>query len=314
MEIREMQEAAEELIFVGMTHRMGIFEDLYRQPDTSEGLASRRGYDLRVTWTLLEALVEMNYLEKKGDVYHVPADVIPRLIDRSSDGYEGDFWKFLLYLLNPWKTLPYVLKHGEPDISSYAELSLQDFIRGMNSPWKKFLAPEIVDHCLAKCKNAHTIADIGGAPGTIAREFASRGLRSIIFDLPDCVDVMSEELSGIKGLELVRGDATKTLPDGPWDIAFLGNICHGQSPEDNECIIRGCFERLNPDGIVVIFDNLRGEGYHSARLALHMITQSRAGDIYSREQYLDWVSGAGFKDAEVLPLTDHAWHLVIGRK
>ena len=314
MEIRDMQEAAEELIFVGMTYRMGIFDDLYRQPETVDGLASRRGYDRRVTWTLLEALVEMNYLERKGDMYHVPADVVPRLIDRSSEAFEGDFWSFLLYLMNPWKTLPYVLEHGEPDINSYAELSLRDFIRGMNSPWKKSLAPEIVDHCLCRCKNAGVVADIGGAPGTIARAFAARGLRAIIFDLPDCVDVMSDELSGVEGLELLRGDATKTLPDGPWDIAFLGNICHGQSPEDNERIIRGCYERLNPGGIVVIFDNLRGEGYHSARLALHMITQSRAGDIYSREQYLSWVRGAGFGNAEVIPLSDHAWHLVFGTK
>ncbi|MCU0821154.1 MAG: acetylserotonin O-methyltransferase [Spirochaetes bacterium] len=314
MNIREIQKAVEEFIFAGQSHKLGIFRELHHKPDTAEHLAVRMGFDTRPAWVLLEALVEMGYLVKKNEVYSVPAEIYNRLVNESGIEYEGDFWQFLLYLLNPWRTLPYVLKHGEPDKSSYTGFSVRDFIKGMDSPWKKQLSSEIVDICLKHFPAAKSAIDIGGAPGTIAKAFASRGIRTLIFDLEECLKVMKDELSTIKNIDLESGDATKALPAGMFDIAFLGNICHGQSPADNEKIIAMCRDILNDNGIIVIFDNLRGESYLGATLALHMITQSPKGDIYSREQYLGWLEKSGLRDLNVEPLSDRAWQIVIGRK
>jgi len=314
MEIRKLQEALEELVFVGQAHRENIFFELARQGDTAEGLAKRLGFRIRPVWVLLEALVEMKYLVKKKDIYLVPESVRVRLVDSSSAGYEGDFWQFLLYLIDPWKTLPHVLKKGKPDKKSYRNLSLEHFIRGMDSPWKKKLAPEIVDICLKHVPGARAAADIGGAPGTMAREFASRGLKTIVFDLPQCLAVTKKELSKIKNIRVVEGDATESLPRGPYDIAFLGNLCHGQSPENNAKIISMCYGRLAKGGIIVIFDNFRGESPVAARLALHMITQSEQGDIYTGEQYIEWLDKAGFRDIAGEKLTEPAWSLLIARK
>jgi len=312
--IRELQGAVEETIFVGQSHRLGVFDDLDRAPDTAEGLARRRSWDLRAVTALLEALVEMGYLRQADGRYHVTPDCRARLIERGGPSYEGDFWQFLCYLINPWRTLEHVLVHGGPDTSSYEGFDMNAFIRGMDSPWKKRVAPEIVDICLERHPGAKTVADIGGAPGTIARIFASRGLRTIVFDLPGSQAVMRDELSRISNIIIEEGDATKELPPGPWDIAFLGNLCHGQSPEDNGKIISMCRERLAPGGIIVIFDNIRGISSCGATLALHMITQSPLGNVYSREEYLAWIHAAGFTGAEVMELSDPAWQLIIARK
>jgi precorrin-6B methylase 2 len=272
------------------------------------------GFEMRSVWILLEALVEMGYLAKNNDIYSVPKEIYERLVDESGDNYEGDFWQFLLYLVNPWRTLPHVLKHGKPDKSSYTGFSVHDFIKGMDSPWKKKIALEIVDICLKYLPVAKNAIDIGGAPGTIARAFASRNVHTLIFDLEECLAVMKDELSKIKNIDILSGDATKALPAGKFDIAFLGNLCHGQSPEDNAKIIKMCRDILTDSGIIVIFDNLRNESYLGAALALHMITQSPKGDIYSREQYFEWLEKAGFSDLKVDQLSDKAWQIVIGRK
>jgi hypothetical protein len=314
MNIRDLQRAVEETIFVGTAHRLGVLEELDRKPDTAAGLAARMGFDARVVRVLLEALVEMGYCSSGVNGYSVSEEARVRLIDKGGPGYEGNFWNFLLYLMNPWRSLPHVLKNGKPDMSSYEGFSMTDFIKGMDSPWKKKVAPEIVDFCLKQCPHARTAADIGGAPGTIARQFALRGIRTIVFDLPDAIEVTRNELSGVRGIELVEGDATDSLPAGPYDIAFLGNLCHGQSPADNAKIIRMCYERLSEHGIIAVFDNLRGESYLGATLALHMITQSPLGDIYTRQEYTDWLTDAGFSDLSVVQLSDPAWQLVIGKK
>ena len=314
MDIRTLQEALEEVIFVGQAHKVGIFSELYKRNDTADGLAQRMNFNRRALWLLCEALVEMRYLDKVDDYYRVPDSVYERLVNRHGQDYEGDFWQFLLYLIDPWKTLPHVLEKGKPDKRSYRHLSMEDFIRGMDSPWKKRLAPEIVAICLRCCPDAAIAVDIGGAPGTIARELASRDIETIVYDLPVSLDVTREDLSLEKNIKIEDGDATVSLPRGPYDIAFLGNICHGQSPEDNEKIIRMCYEQLSEIGICVVFDNIRGDSYLGARLALHMLTQSEKGDIYTKDQYLCWLEKAGFKNIHEESLSEKAWKLLIGYK
>ena len=51
-----------------------------------------------------------------------------------------------------------------------------------------------------------------------------------------------------------------------------------------------------------------------ATLAQHMVTQSQLGDIYSREEYAGWLTGAGFRDISVIQLSDPVWQLVIANK
>lgn len=312
--VRTLQHYLEEAIFVGQAHKLGVFKELYVKPDTSDGLAHRMKFDTRATWILLEALVELGYLEKHNDTYSPTEYCVSRLVDETSDEYEGHFLQFLLYLINPWRTLPHVLRTGSPDESSFRELSMHDFIKGMDSPWKKKLAPEIVDLCLAHCSDPKVCIDIGGAPGTIAKEFAKRGIQTIIFDLPQSLEVTQDELKTIPYIEVIAGDATVALPNARVDVAFLGNLCHGQSPEDNQKIINMCFDILNNNGVIVIFDNLRDESYLGATLALHMLTQSKKGNIYSRKEYFAWLANAGFKTPHVYQLSDRAWQLIIAKK
>ena len=75
-----------------------------------------------------------------------------------------------------------------------------------------------------------------------------------------------------------------------------------------------CHHQLNDDGIIVIFDNLRGESYLGATLALHMITQSPKGDVYSRDEYYKWLENVGFRDLMVKQISDPAWQIIIGYK
>ena len=312
MNIRELQSSLEEFIFVGQAHRLGLFDAVSEKPDTAEGLAGRMGFDLRATVALLDALVEMKYLRKSGARYSVTPAARRRLVDRDGREYEGDFWSFLMYLVNPWRTLPHVMRHGAPDKGSYAGFSMDDFIRGMDSPWKKKIAPEVVRLCLELRPGAKSVADIGGAPGTIARGFARRRISTLIYDLKESNDVMRDELSAVANLRVEDGDATKSLPPGPFDIVFLGNLCHGQSPEDNARILRMSHERLSEGGMVAVFDNLKGEDRRSATLALHMITQSPRGNVYTRAEYLGWLREAGFKKLRVRKLSDRAWSLIVG--
>lgn len=73
-------------------------------------------------------------------------------------------------------------------------------------------------------------------------------------------------------------------------------------------------DRIAAGGIIVIFDNIRGESYLGARLAMHMITQSPGGNVYTRDEYFGWLAAAGFQSPAVEHLSDRAWQLIIARK
>jgi len=314
MKIREIQPVLEEFIFVAQAHKLGLFDYLAKKPCTAEKFAAARKYDMRAARVLFDALAELGYLVRKKERFGVSGDAMKRLVDRGDRAYEGHFWQFLYYLMDPWRTLPHVLETGRPDRRSYRDFSMDDFIRGMDSPWKKAVAPEVVRLCREACPKAKTVADIGGAPGTLAREFASRGLETVIYDLQVSMKVMKKELAKVPKIRIVEGDATRSFPPGSFDITFLGNLCHGQSPEDNRAIIRRCYEHLNPGGVVAVFDNLKGENRGASVLALHMITQSPHGNVYTRGEYLDWIRSAGFKKTSVKKLTDPAWSLITAIK
>ena len=75
-----------------------------------------------------------------------------------------------------------------------------------------------------------------------------------------------------------------------------------------------CHQNLDDNGIIAIFDNIRGESYLGATLALHMLTQSKRGNIYTRNEYIQWLDTAGFRDVEVRSLSDPAWQVIIAFK
>ncbi len=83
-----------------------MFDALDEKNDTAAGLAARMKFDRRATVALLDALVEMKYLRKKRDGLFGDAATRRRLVDRAGREYEGDFWSFLMYLVNHGARFP----------------------------------------------------------------------------------------------------------------------------------------------------------------------------------------------------------------
>jgi hypothetical protein len=69
-------------------------------------------------------------------------------------------------------------------------------------------------------------------PGTYAEAFTEGGAQVSVFDLPEVIQLMKERLAAAD-ISAVGGDFNESLPEGPFDAAYLGSVSHTYGPEEN---------------------------------------------------------------------------------
>jgi len=167
------------------------------------------------------------------------------------------------------------------------------FIEAM-SQYAQESTTEIAEYCLQGLNTEPDVLDIGGGPLTIARAFARKGAKVTILDLPEVVEMMEPEIDPGLSIKMVKGDFTVSLPEGPFDLAYLGNICHIFGEKENSKLFKDVAGKLSNGGRIVINDFIRGTGPDSAIFAVNMLVNTDSGGTWTYEQYKTWLEDAGF--------------------
>ncbi|HZK49775.1 MAG TPA: methyltransferase, partial [Thermoleophilia bacterium] len=157
--------------------------------------------------------------------------------------------------------------------------------------------------------------DVGGAVGHMARAFADRGIRATLFDRDDVLPEARDFLgAGSEGIDMQGGDFTVSLPAGPFDLAYLGNVFHIYGPETLQALTRRVFEVLRPGGVICVRDLVWERSPRAAMFAVNMLQATAEGGVWREGQYHTWLGGAGFEDIQVVDLGLSASQLVLGRR
>jgi hypothetical protein len=67
-------------------------------------------------------------------------------------------------------------------------------------------------------------------------------------------------------------------------------------------------EALVPGGLIAIRDFVRGISKGTALFAVNMLAITQLGNTYSEDEYREWLSAAGFEEAELLPIPGQDTH------
>ncbi len=283
----------EELLIVGAAVQAGVFETLKNQPLTLERLAAETSSDQRALWTVIEALVALGYIENESGRIKLTRACNSMLYDKESPGYVGFSFMHTYHLISKWLDLPKILKTGKPVPQSENFNEKKSYIEAMSS-YAEEDAPEIVEYCLKGLSSKPRIIDIGGGPLTYAKAFAQKGARVTILDLPEIVDMMEPELDPDLPVSMVKGDFTKGLPEGPFELAYLGNICHIYGEEENRKLFIDVAGKLQEGGRIIINDFIRDSGPDAAIFAVNMLVNTESGGTWTFDQYKIWLQEAGF--------------------
>lgn len=300
---------------------LDFFTRLDEKPCAASELAKEKELDVRATTRVLDCLVALGLLEKKGGAYTPTGNGSlysarhPRTI-RPLVLHMNRLWDI-------WSGLTDVVKKGGD--------SGRDGIRLDNKNWKSFIgAMHVTGRTLARklaseydLSRFKRLLDVGGGSGTYTIAFLRRNpaLTAVLFDLGNVIPMAKERFAkeGVEDrVDLVAGDFYRDeLPQG-CDLALVSAIIHQNSPGKNLEFYAKIYRALVPGGSVLIRDHIMDESrtkpVAGALFAINMLVNTRGGDTYTFAEVKEGLEKAGFVDIRQLRSGERMDSLVEGRK
>ena len=286
----------QELLILGAAVKTGMVEAL-RKSTTCAALAEELTLNPRAVWIVLEALADLGYVTRQGEVVSLSEEAQKMIYDPAAPNYVGFAFMHRYNMIRSWVQLPEVLASGQPASSDQDPQNTRYFMEGMRHGAEKG-APAIADFLLTDTVNGVRVLDIGGGPLIYGSAFTARGAKVTVMDLPPVVQLMQGKAEKA-GIALFPGDFNLGLPPGPFDLAYLGNICHIFAETENRELFRKLSQVLVPGGRIAIVDMVRGTNPFAAVFGVNMLVNTANGGTWTLVQYAEWLADAGFLDVKL---------------
>ncbi len=282
-----------------------IIQDSFTSVDK---IAERCGCDRRALARVLDCLVTLGLLSKKGEVYALtgegaaysskhPVSELPMLLHMSR-------------LWVSWSDLTEIVAKGHGSLQKPSKPMDMDgrraFIGAMHVIGRT-LSEDIAGSL--DLGGYRKLLDIGGGSGTYTISFlkCNPQLNAILFDLQDVIPMAGERLETeglLKRVELIAGDFYHDdLPAG-CDLALMSAIIHMNSPEQNLALYRKAYRALDPGGMLLIRDHIMDESRtrppEGAMFAINMLVNTPGGDTYTFPEVEQGLTDAGFTNVRLL--------------
>jgi len=289
---------------------------------TGAEVASARAVAEGAAERLLDALVSLGFLEKRGDVF-ANTPLAARFLAAGSRDDARDALKHNLSLWRRWSTLTDAVRAGHAvgtaEMADRGDDWTVPFIAAMHRGAAQ-RAPLVVQ--AVGTEGVRRMLDVGGGSGAYSIAFARarEGLSADILDLPTVLPIAAGHVAeaGLAGRVRTRaGDLRKDDLGSEYDLVLLSSICHMLGPAENRELLARAARALAPGGRVVVSDFVLDEDGTAPRQAvlfsLNMLVGTPSGRSYRESEYTAWLREAGLAGVARVPLAGAA-HLVIGRK
>jgi hypothetical protein len=304
-----------------------LFTQLGEEAMTGQELGERLGLAPRAIYDFLDALVALRFLDRDGDgpdgrYRNTPETAA--FLDKRRPTYVGGLLEMAnARLYRFWGDLTEALRTGEPQNEikhtgspMFDELysdpeRLEQFMRAMQG---SSLAPAQALAERFDFSRYSTVCDVGGATGQLSTILAARHphLRCTSYDLP-AVAPIAERTVAAAGLQdrvtVASGDFfADPLP--PADVITMGRILHDWNLERKLQLIRAAHAALSDGGALVVVESLiddaRRENAFGLMMSLNMLIEFGDAFDFTGADFAGWCREVGFREVEILPLTDTA--------
>ncbi len=271
-------------------------------------LAEKLDADEHGVKVLLNALCAMGLLDK-SDGFYSNTPLSRKFLCTDSKEYKGNMIMHHHHLMASWNQLGDTVISGGPvkenskDFVS-EEKKRESFLLGMFNT-AMLNAPGVVP--IVDFSSKKSLLDLAGGPGTYAIQFCMRypDLNAVVFDFPTTEPFFDQTVKQFNMEKRVKFMAGNLLTDdigGNYDAAWLSHILHSESHADCCMFIQKVYDALEPGGKIVIhdfiLDNDKTAPEFPALFSLNMFLRTKQGRAYSKEEIVDMLEKAGFKDIE----------------
>jgi (2Fe-2S) ferredoxin/predicted O-methyltransferase YrrM len=286
---------------------------------TAAEVARQIDADPRATEMLLNVLVAIRLLEKHDDRF-TNSPVSARYFVAGARDDSRAALMHTAHLWQTWSNLTQSVRTGTASSPSRTEGWTEAFIAAMH---KNAAERAGVVVRAARAEQARTMLDVGGGSGAYAIAFAKANprLRVDVLDLPSVTPITNRHINAAGLQDRIRtrdGDLRHDALGSGYDLILVSAICHMLSPEENQDLLRRCYEAAGADGRVVIQDFIlepsKTAPKSAALFALNMLVGTASGSTYSEAEYAGWLRQAGFAAVEHVRLPGPTGLMVATRR
>jgi predicted O-methyltransferase YrrM len=282
-------------------------------------IARKINANARATGMLLNALVSLGLLTKRGDAYQNTPESARFFVQGSKDNHRNG----LLHIANiwhRWSTMTDAVRGGTRVASDREDTSewTRNFIDAMDHIAKD-RAPLVVK--ALGTTGVRRVLDLGGGSGAYSIAFAeaSPDVQCEILDVPEVLPIATEYVgkAGLLSQVSIRpGNMLQGEFGSGYDIIMLNAICHMFSEEQNQDIFRRARQALAPNGRLAMQDFIlnpdKAGPPFAALFSLNMLVATEAGASYNESEYTQWMKAAGFREVSRINLPGPA-DLIVGQ-
>lgn len=293
-----------------------LFTELAKQPKTLTELSARLALHPRSARDFLDALVALNFLERKdGTYYNTPSTDL--FLDKHKASYVGSILEMANKRLYPfWNNLTVALRSGEPQNEArngepslfknlYADPErLRAFLKAMTGLSRGANAAIAKQFPWQQYKSA---VDVGTAQGDLIVQvaLANPHIAGIGFDLPE-VGPIFEDYAALNGLSSRLEFRPGSFFDSPIpqaDVVMMGHILHDWNLEEKKFIIRKAYEAIPQGGALIVYESIidddRSQNSFGLLMSLNMLIETPGGFDYTGADCMGWMKEAGFRETRV---------------
>ncbi|MGA7105369.1 MAG: methyltransferase [Candidatus Deferrimicrobiaceae bacterium] len=277
---------------------LGVFSALADGPADAARLARRLSADTRRLSILMNALVGVGLLGKRGTTYR-NSGIADRFL---ADGPLSKA-SILLHHLDcwvEWTTLAGKIRVGRKRPGRKKGYQ-ENFIRGMEDNSREravYVAKKI------RLRKGERVLDLGGGPGTYAVELAKRypGTSVTVFDTPETLAItrkILKEKGASRLVALREGDFLRDRLGGPYDFVWISQILHAYPEKDCLFLLRKVRKAVARGGRVAVQEFLLEKGGTfppgPAFFSVHMVAATEGGKAYTVDEIAAMFKAAGYR-------------------
>ncbi|MGH9464060.1 MAG: methyltransferase [Thermoanaerobaculia bacterium] len=305
---------------------LGVFAALAEGPGTASQLAQRLGCSEETLVAILDAAVALKILGVRQGHYEAGEALLDCLGRPGSPAYIGEWIAFLHALAAPLLQLGAGARDERPPGALFEDmggdsLPARRMTRAMDA-YARTRGVELADRM--DFSGTRTLLDLGCGPGTYSLAIVERfpEVRATLLDLEQRI-AEARELVADRGMrdrvEFVAGDAFAYRPRHGFDVVLVSNTLHMLGPDLSRRLLVSVFSMVNPGGRLLVQAQYLNDDRRSPRWPTLLNLIQRVGTQYGRNHSLGetiaWLSEAGFRDIEHVPLS--AWNVnsvLVGRR
>jgi len=305
---------------------LDVFSALAAGPKTADQMAQERQCQEAPMRLLLESCAAIGLLTSHGGTY-ANTPVADTFLVRGRPEYSANGLKYAEDLYPAWGRLADLVRTGHPPMEPQTILGddkekTRAFVYAMHERANGIgsVLPYLPD-----LTGRRRLIDIGGGPGTYSVALVKRtpGLSATVLDVPGVIEVTTELIaaSGVADrITLMPGDYLTSPFGAGYNAALLSGMMHRETPDGCRLLLRKAFDALEPGGLVIVSDVFFDDDGKrtppfTVSFALNMMLTSAEGSAHANTEMAAWMTGIGFRDAEIKKLPPpNAHSLVMGFK